>query len=64
MISFWSIVQRNLKMLSMLELAAPSEGTPAAAAVASTSRSDQADPCLTNRSTLRAILSIPALLFL
>src|SRR5262249_40156526 len=37
MISFGSIVQRNLKMLSMLEPAAPPEGTPAAAAVAPTS---------------------------
>src|SRR6516225_412037 len=27
------------------------------------SRSDQADPCLTNRSMLRTILSIPGLLF-
>src|SRR5919204_53165 len=34
MISLGSIVQRNLEMLSMLEPAAPSEGTPAAAAVA------------------------------
>src|SRR6478672_3925800 len=37
MISLGSIVQRSLEMLSMLEPAAPSEGTPAAAAVAPTS---------------------------
>src|SRR5262249_22122693 len=34
MISFGSIVHRSLEMLSMLEPAAPSEGMPAAAAVA------------------------------
>src|SRR5215470_8999853 len=37
MISFGSIVHRNLEMLSMLEPAAPSEGMPAAAIVAPTS---------------------------
>src|SRR5215471_14985563 len=37
MISFGSIVQRNLETLSMLEPAAPSEGMPAAAIVAPTS---------------------------
>src|SRR5712671_3349886 len=37
MISFGSIVHRNFEMVSMLEPAAPSEGTPAAAAVAPTS---------------------------
>ena len=37
MISLGSIVQRNLEILSMLEPAAPSEGTPAVAAVAPTS---------------------------
>ena len=37
MISFGSIVHRNLETLSMLEPAAPSEGMPAAAIVAPTS---------------------------
>src|SRR5262245_21985027 len=37
MISFGSIVQRSLEILSMLEPAAPSEGMPAAAIVAPTS---------------------------
>ena len=37
MISFGSIVQRNLETLSMLEPAAPSAGMPAAAMVAPTS---------------------------
>src|SRR5262245_6013197 len=61
MISFGSIVHRNFEMLSMLEPAAPSEGTPAVAAVAPTSLARRPvsvrfrDPKL--RSQLRCVVS-------
>src|SRR5262245_64691722 len=61
MISFGSIVHRNLETLSMLEPAAPWEGTPATAAVAPISLASRPvsvrfrDPKL--RSQLRDVMS-------
>src|SRR5262249_45586676 len=54
MISLGSIVQRNLEMLSMLEPAAPSEGTPAAAAVAPTSLASRPDSVRFREPKLRS----------